>query len=582
MLAYLNSQLTSRWFFWAPFHLLGFIAMAILVLQYGFGWSAESHGAMVVLQQGFLYGFVAFNIIVAAFVIPKILLVRSGLLDNALCALLIWTSVEASTRIPLSGVLLATEVYAALVVLYALSTLLLKPTLVVSRWGELRLSRPQLVVFSFLAIIGIGALGLSLPRATTSPDGLGFIDTLFTATSAVCVTGLTVINVSRDLSPLGQGLLLALIQLGGLGLMTFTAFFSLVLGRDISLRGELVMRDALDIRTLGRLTGLIIGILSITVIAEGIGALLLFIFWPTEFLSTGQGIFWALFHSISAFSNAGFSLLPTNDFSVYRGAFVVNFTMMALIVLGGLGFFVIQNLLRVSPWGAGGGSKARPRLTVHTKLVLTMTAILIGLGTTLFFILERGGAMANYTLGEQMTASLFQAVTARTAGFSTVSIAQLAYPAAFLLMILMFIGASPGSTGGGIKTSTIGILLATIRGILKGRTHTELFQRTIPQDQVNRALAVIFIAFGVISTAVFAMVIVEGHPFLDVLLETISAFGTVGLSRGITPELSTAGKVILILTMLAGRIGPLTLALAIGEREARGEYEYPQEYVMLG
>ena len=581
MLAYLNSQLTSRWFFWAPFHLLGFIATAILVLQYGFGWSAESHGAMVMLQQGFLYGFVAFNIIVAAFVIPKILLVRSGLVDNVLCALLIWTSVEASTRIPSSGVLLATEVYAALVVLYALSTLLLKPTLVVSRWGELRLSRPQLVVFSFLAIIGIGALGLSLPRATASPDGLGFIDTLFTATSAVCVTGLTVINVASDLSPLGQGLLLALIQLGGLGLMTFTAFFSLVLGRDISLRGELVMRDALDIRTLGRLTGLIIGILSITVIAEGIGAFLLFIFWPTEFSSTGQGIFWGLFHSISAFSNAGFSLLPTNDFSVYRGAFVVNFTMMVLIVLGGLGFFVIQNLLRVSPWGAGGG-KARPRLTVHTKLVLTMTAILIGLGTTLFFILERGGAMADYTLGEQMTASLFQAVTARTAGFSTVSIAQLAYPTAFLLMILMFIGASPGSTGGGVKTSTIGILLATIRGILKGRTQTELFQRTIPQDQVNRALAVIFIAFGVVSTAVFAMVLVESRPFLDVLLETISAFGTVGLSRGITSELSTAGKVILMLTMLAGRIGPLTLALAIGEREVRGEYEYPQEYVMLG
>jgi trk system potassium uptake protein TrkH len=581
MLAYLNSQLTSRWSFRVPFHLLGFVAMGILVLQYGFGWSAESHGAMVVLEKGFHYGFIAFILVVAALVTPKIILVRSGLVETALCALAIWTSIEPSTRIPSSGVLLAIEVYAALVLLYALSTLLLNPTLVVSRWGELRLSRPQLVVFSFLAIIGLGALGLSLPRATVSPEGLGLIDTLFTATSAVCVTGLTVINVAGDLSPLGQGLLIALIQLGGLGLMTFTAFFSLVIGKDLSLRGELVMREALDIQAIGRLTGLIVGILSITIIAEGFGAVLLFIFWPTEFSSTGQGIFWALFHAISAFCNAGFSLLSTNDFSVHRGAVVVNYTMMALIVLGGLGFFVIQNLWHVGPWGSGGGSK-RPRLTVHTKLVLITTAILIGFGAMLFFVLERKGAMVDYTLGEQMTASLFQAVTARTAGFSTVSIAQLAYPAAFLLMILMFIGASPGSTGGGVKTSTIGIISATIRSILKGRTRTELFQRTIPQDQVNRALAVIFIAFGVVSTSVFSMAMVEGHPFIDVLLETVSAFGTVGLSRGITPELSPLGKVILMLTMLAGRIGPLTLALAIGEREVRGEYEYPQEYVMLG
>jgi trk system potassium uptake protein TrkH len=254
---------------------------------------------------------------------------------------------------------------------------------------------------------------------------------------------------------------------------------------------------------------------------------------------------------------------------------------MALIVVGGVGFFVIQNLLRVSPWG-GGTDQKRPRLTLHTKLVLTITAVLILIGATLFFTLERNASMAGYTIGEQITASLFQAVTSRTAGFSTVPISQLTYSAAFLLMILMFIGASPGSTGGGVKTSTIGILLGTIRSILKGRTETEIFNRTIPQDQVNRALAVIFIAFGVISASVFALLIVEGRPFMDVLFETISAFGTVGLTRGMTSELSSAGKVILILTMLAGRIGPLTLALAIAERGVRGEYEYPEEYVMLG
>ena len=581
MLAYLNSHLTTRWFFRAPFYLLGLGATAILVLQYGFGWSLGSNGAMVAAQRGFLYGFVGFYLMVAAFITPKTILLRSGLAETFLCALLIWTTVEPLSRIPSSGVLLAAEVYAAFAVLYALSTLLLNPELIVSRWGSLRLSRPQLVVFSFLAVIGLGTLGLSLPKATVSPDGIGLIDTIFTATSAVCVTGLTVINVAQDLSTLGQGFLLALIQLGGLGLMTFTAFFSLILGRDLSLRGELVLRDTLDVQTVGRITSLVIGILTITIIAEGIGTILLFVSWPTDLPSTAHGIFGSLFHSVSAFSNAGFSLLPTNDFSIYRGAFVVNYTMMALIVVGGVGFFVIQNLLQVSPWG-GGTDLKRPRLTLHTKLVLTITAVLILIGATLFFTLERNASMAGYTIGEQITASLFQAVTSRTAGFSTVPIGQLTYSAAFLLMILMFIGASPGSTGGGVKTSTIGILLGTIRSILKGRTETEIFKRTIPQDQVNRALAVIFIAFGVISASVFALMIVEGRPFIDVLFETISAFGTVGLSRGMTSELSSAGKVILIFTMLAGRIGPLTLALAIAERGVRGEYEYPQEYVMLG
>jgi trk system potassium uptake protein TrkH len=581
MLAYLNSTLATRWFFRTVFYLLGLLATSVLVVQFGFGWTALGPYGLASLHRAFLYVFVGFYLMVAAFISPKTLLVRSGVLDSLASALAIWTFVEPTTMIPQLKLALFAETYATLVVLYALSSFLLIPRVVVSRWGELRLRRSQLVVFGFIAIIGLGSLGLSLPRATVSSGGLGLIDTLFMATSAVCVTGLTVINVAKDLTPLGQGMMLVLIQIGGLGLMTFTAFFSLVLGRDISLRGELVLRDALDSQTLSRTRGLIFGILTITVIVEGIGASLLYIFWPDKYPSMGQGILWSVFHSISAFCNAGFSLLPTNDFSVYKGAFGVNYTMMGLIVVGGLGFFVIQNLLRASPLGEGDTTK-RPRLTVHTKLVITLTVILILVGAVLFFILEQKNSMATYTMGEKATASLFQAITARTAGFNTVSIGSLANPAAFLLMILMFIGASPGSTGGGVKTSTIGLLIGTVRSILKGRTNTELFRRTIPQDQVNRALAVIFIACGVISLSAFALMSVEAKPFADSLFETISAFGTVGLSRGITPGLSTGGKIIIMMTMVAGRIGPLTLALALAERETRGEYEYPHEYVMLG
>lgn len=581
MLAYLNSSLAPRWLFRLPFFLLGAFAIVILVVRYGFGWTSVATIELAVLQLWFMYGFVAFYLLVALFITPKTLLIRSGLVDSIIAALSIWIFVEPTHRIPQPTLGLIAEFYAAFVILYALSTVLLSPALMASRWGELRLRRSQLVVFSFLAIIGFGALALSLPKATVSPEGLGWVDTLFTATSAVCVTGLTVINLSRDLTPLGQGMLLSLIQVGGLGLMTFTAFFSLVLGRDISLKGELVLRDALDVQALSRTTSLIIGILTITVLVEGMGAALLFIFWPHQFPSTGRGIFMSLFHAVSAFCNAGFSLLASNDFSVYRGAYGVNYTMIALIVIGGLGFLVIQNLLQVSPIGSVQNNK-RPRLTVHSKIVLTMTALLIIVGAVLFFALERNGAMANYTLGEKTTAALFQSVTSRTAGFNTVHIGSLANPALFLLMILMFIGASPGSTGGGIKTSTIGILFASVRSILKGRINTELFRRTIPQDQVNRALAVIFIAFSVISASAFSLMIVEAQPFSDALFETISAFGTVGLSRGITPGLSTAGKIIIMITMIAGRIGPLTLALALGERVSRGEYEFPHEYVMLG
>lgn len=564
-----------------PFYLLGATATGVLVIQFGFGWTAFGPVTLAQVRLGFLYGFVAFNILAAIFISPKTILARSGLLDIILCFAAIWTFVEPTTSIPQTKVILFAELYAFLAVLYALSSFLLNPSLVVSRWGELKLKRSQLVVCSFLAIIAFGALGLSLPRATVSGEGLGFINTLFTATSAVCVTGLTVINLSRDLTPLGQGILLSLIQIGGLGLMTFTAFFSMVLGRDISLKGELVLRDALDSQTLSRTSSLIIGILSITIIAEGTGAALLYLFWPGKFSSPAQGIFWSVFHAISAFCNAGFSLLATNDFSSYRGAIGVNYTMMSLIVVGGLGFIVIQNLIQVSPLRLGAGNR-RPRLMVHTKIVLTLTALLVSGGAMLFFLLERNGSMAGYTFGEKVTASLFQAITARTAGFNTVNIGVLANPAIFLLMLLMFVGASPGSTGGGVKTSTIGVLLGTVKSILNGRTNTELFGRTIPQDQVNRSLTVIFISFAVISVSAFSLMLVELRPFSDVLFETISAFGTVGLSRGITPALSTTGKIILMITMIAGRIGPLTLALAIGERVARGEYEYPQEYVMLG
>jgi len=463
--------------------------------------------------------------------------------------------------------------YIIVVRLYILGNLLLRAISTGPRIARMNLPAAQIVAFSFLFVILVGTGLLLLPGATASSE-ISFIDALFTATSGTCVTGLIVVDTGSYFSRFGQIVILLLIQIGGLGLMTTTAFFLLILGRGISVKESVLMHDVLSSKTLARISYLIISILTLTFAFEFIGILAFYFSWSGKSFEHGSAFYYSIFHSISAFCNAGFSLF-SDSFELYKGSFMQNITLTSLIIIGGLGFTVLMNLFRFVVF-------KREHLSLQTKLVLTITAMLIAIGTGLVMVTEWSKSLDGLPFSTRIIASYFQSVTTRTAGFNTINIGHLTNACYFLMMILMFIGASPGSTGGGIKTSTFGIFLGSIWSMLRGRSSVEMFKRSVSEDTVNKALSVIILAFMLLAVFGFILLITqEGNP-VHILFELVSAFGTVGLSAGVTPHLTALGKVVIIMTMFIGRIGPLTLALAIGQRRSSAAYEYPDEAVMIG
>ena len=443
---------------------------------------------------------------------------------------------------------------------------------------KLRLQPPWIVLLTFITIITLGTLLLLLPKSTTIGNKTTLLDALFTATSATCVTGLIVLDTGTHFSLLGQLIILFLIQVGGLGLMTFTSFFAIVMGRDFGIKGRVLLQDILKFESPGRVGRFLLSIFLLTFATEATGALLLY----TQFLPQIKNplfcTYSAIFHSVSAFCNAGFSLYR-DSFIRYRANFGVNLIMAALIILGGLGFRVLADLSHWRPFRRRGRGKP---LSLQSKLVISTTFSLIGVGALLILLGEREGVLKDLSLKEKLLGSFFQSITARTAGFNTLNIASLTHFSAFLLIILMFIGASPGSTGGGIKTSTFATLLITVNSMVRGKSRVEAFKRTIPRIVIHQALCVVILALIWVSISTLLLSFTEDAPFIDILFEEVSAFGTVGLSRGLTPHLSSIGRIIVILTMLVGRIGPLTLALAIGGKKVSEPYEYPEERIMIG
>lgn len=470
--------------------------------------------------------------------------------------------------------------YAVVCQIYIAASLFLKATYLNRLIAHLRLNPPCIVILTFVCIIALGTLLLSLPKSTAPGKETTLLSALFTATSATCVTGLIVVDTGSHFSLMGQIIILCLIQIGGLGLMTFASFFALVLGREFGIKDRVVLRDIFDYTSPGMVTRLVLSILGITFTIEAIGALLLYSQFLPQIKDSSFCVYSAIFHSISAFCNAGFSL-HQNSFTIYETHLGINLIMGSLIILGGLGFMVLINLRRW--WVSRFSFKRKGRsLTVQTRLVLITSFLLIVMGALFLLIGERDGVLKGLSLKGKLLGAFFQSITARTAGFNTLNIANLTNFSAFLLIILMFIGASPGSTGGGIKTSTFAMLLLTINSMSRGKSRVEVFKRTIPRLVIYQALCVGILALGWISISTLLLSLTENAPFLDILFEDLSAFGTVGLSRGITRNLTSAGKFIIILTMLIGRIGPLTLALAIGGRKVSEPYEYPEEKIMIG
>jgi potassium uptake TrkH family protein len=450
-----------------------------------------------------------------------------------------------------------------------------------SNWVLQRRFRPvNAVVISFLAVIGLGAVLLMLPRATAGPGVMPPIDALFTSASAVCVTGLIVVDTATDLTWLGQTIVLVLIQIGGLGLMTLTMFFVVFAESSASLRQYAYMRDVLNDATLYSARRTLRAIILFTVVIEAVGAILLYIFLPEAAIRARPRWYYALFHSVSGFCNAGFSLWTDNlAGEALRFSVPVNLTVMALIVLGGLGFSVLYHM-----WQKGIGlfTGKRVRISLHTRLVLVVTAVLIVFGTLGYLVLEAGRTLAGLTVGQRLLASLFQAVTPRTAGFNTLDTSRMGVPAALMTVFLMAIGASPGGTGGGVKTVTVGVAFLSAAATSTGRRAIEVLRRRIPDETVNRAMTVLLFAAVLISTSFFALSVVEPQKdAVRLLFEEVSAFGTVGLSMGITAAMSAAGKVILIVSMFFGRVGPLTIAIALAQRTARAKFAYPEEDVMV-
>ena len=449
----------------------------------------------------------------------------------------------------------------------------------------MKLKPPQVVVLSFLVAIVIGAVLLSLPISCNVDGGISLVDRIFTATSATCVTGLIVRDTSTDWTPFGKAVIFILFQAGGLGIMTLSTFFAVLLGRKFTLKENIVIHSALDHNKVYGTKTLIKYIVGLTIFVELVGASLLFLRWNfTQTWPLKEKIIKSVFHSVSAFCNAGFSLF-SNSFMDFKGDFYINIIMISLIFLGGIGFIVILDLLK----GVFSIRKyKKSRLSLQSKIVLITSLVLIVVGAVSIFAIENNNVLGGLATKDKVLSSVFQAVTPRTAGFNTLPISKLAPATLLVLMLLMFIGASPGSTGGGIKTATFAIVMAAARTMSKNRDRVFMFGRTVARTVVRRAILIFILALLWIFVATFLFVIFEkdnlgaGNIITKSFFEVISAFGTVGLTMGITPGLSIIGKIIIIITMFAGRIGPLTLALAVAIKEEKIDYTYPEEKVMVG
>jgi trk system potassium uptake protein TrkH len=438
-----------------------------------------------------------------------------------------------------------------------------------------RLSPQQVLVIGFAALIIVGGLLLSLPVASRRGDRLPFTDALFTSTSAVCVTGLVVVDTYDQFSLFGQLVIICLIQIGGLGIMTISTLVFLILGKRVTLRGRILIQEAMNQLTLEGMVRLIKKVIVVTVVVESIGAILLAFRWSKE-MSLPKTVYYGIFHAVSAFCNAGFDLFGGfKSLTMSRGDIVINLIITSLIIIGGLGFAVVAEFLENS-FGA--------KHSLHTRLVLSTTVLLIVLGTVIVFLLEgrNPDTLLSLGAGEKVLASYFQSVTARTAGFSTIPSGDLRPATLFFLATLMFIGASPGSTGGGIKTTTFIALLLAVLSVIRGRDDVEVFERRIPKGVVGRALAVSMISLTMVVLITIVLSAMQKFEFLEVLFETTSAFGTVGLSTGITPRLALPGKILIMLTMFSGRLGPLTVATAIAQKQHIVQVRYPEEKVMVG
>ncbi|MFD2748161.1 TrkH family potassium uptake protein [Paenibacillus yanchengensis] len=438
------------------------------------------------------------------------------------------------------------------------------------------LSPPRLILTVFFILISIGTLLLTMPFSSSNGVSIGFLDALFTTVSAICVNGLVVLDTGTSFSIIGQVIILILMQIGGLGFMTFSVMVAIILGKKISLKQRLILQQTTQSSSAKGLVKLSLYMIAISLTLEAIGTIILTLRWSGE-MGFGQALYYGLFHTVSAFNNAGFSLW-SDSLSSFVGDPIVNITIVTLFVLGGIGYIVIVDIFRKRSWH---------KLSLHTKVVLISSAVLSVGGMLFIFILESSNpaTFGGLSIGDRLLASFFQGITPRSAGYNTIDIGSMLAASQFVLIILMFIGASSGGTGGGVKTNTIVVILLATWNTFRGGGQIHAFGRKISQDIVLRALAVLVSSLLFIVIISLILTITENKledQFFDVLFETTSAFSTTGLSTGLTGNLTPLGKIIVTITMFIGRLGPLTLAFALSQRKTNSKIGYPEENIMVG
>ncbi|HXA00678.1 MAG TPA: potassium transporter TrkG [Cytophagaceae bacterium] len=477
------------------------------------------------------------------------------------------------------------EAYQMLITNYFFVLIVFEFIKISTKINKIRLEPATTFIASFVILIGMGTLLLMLPASTVGTGSMPFIDALFTSTSASCVTGLIVVDTGTYFTFKGHFILLCLIQMGGLGIITFATFFSSFFAKGTGIKHQSMMQNLFSSESLLSAQGLFKQIIVITLLIEGIFAVAIYFTWGNEvyFENLGQKIFYSVFHSVSAFCNAGFSLFTDGLYAPeVRKAYMLHLAVAFTIIFGGLGFPVIEDIFSLK--------NLRDRLAfpwkdwkLSSKVAIYTSAALIVFGMVAFFLLEKNNTLNEMNFMERVITSFFQSVTTRTAGYNTVDFTKLTEPIIIVMIFLMFIGGSSASTAGGIKTSTFYIIVVSAIATIRERLRVEIGHRTIPNDLIFKAYSLFAFAVTFNFIAVFLLTITEqGAGFLNITFEQISAFGTVGLSTGLTPKLSVAGKIIIITSMFVGRVGLLTLALTLSRRVVTTSYRYPNAHIMIG
>ncbi len=454
------------------------------------------------------------------------------------------------------------------------------------RWKK-NMSPTRLIALSFFLVILIGAILLSLPICNKA-DSIPFIDHLFIATSATCVTGLVSVCVAQQYNVIGQLVIILLIQIGGLGFLTLLNVFYVFLHKKLSLKNKIIMQEALNQESLKDIHIYIKRVFLYTFVIEMIGALcLMFVFVPEFGL---KGIYYSIFHSISAFCNAGFDILGSQSLIPYYNHFWLNIVISSLILLGGIGFVVMIELIHSYhnyklKFKTFHIKKYIKNLSVHTKIVLLMTFILVFLGMIVILLLEYNHTLSSMPFNEKLLVSYFQSVTLRTAGFASVDMSALTPATKYFMSFIMFIGGSPAGTAGGIKTVTFVMMILHIVSLIKGAEHVHIFDKTIDDHIIKKSLSIIIISITICFISLFLLTISENVSLIDLVFEVFSAFATVGLSAGISPILSVFGKIVVILLMYIGRIGPITMLLIFAKQynSKKGkDINFAKENVLIG